>query len=59
MYNRYGGGLGLVNSGNPNLFKALTHKQAEAAKRQLSEPISACKDNAQLRHFSLDKAKFL
>ncbi|KAG9009031.1 hypothetical protein FRB90_008651, partial [Tulasnella sp. 427] len=55
---RGSGGLGLVNSMNPNLFKNMTQAQAEAAKEKLSAPP---KDDADFhsREFSLDIAKML
>jgi hypothetical protein len=45
--------------GNPNLFHALTQKQAEAAKATLSAPIKDSKDNEHQRFFNLDIAKML
>ena len=41
------------------MFHALTQEQAEAAKRALSAPIKASKDDDRQRFFNLDIAKFL
>lgn len=58
---REGGGLGIVNSSNPNLFKSLTVEQAEAGKEFLSADISTRveKDTDSERHFNFDAAKLL
>ncbi|KIO27368.1 hypothetical protein M407DRAFT_191699 [Tulasnella calospora MUT 4182] len=54
---RGSGGLGLVNSMNPHLFKNLTPAQADAAKEKLSAPPDPSEYEA--RKFSLDIAKML
>ncbi|KAF9511085.1 hypothetical protein BS47DRAFT_1347099, partial [Hydnum rufescens UP504] len=61
----FGGGLGIVNSGNANFFKALTKKQVEAAKMELhrgfgeSKPDRECPPNENARVFDYDIAKLL
>ncbi|KAF8323587.1 Alpha/Beta hydrolase protein [Cantharellus anzutake] len=54
---KYGGGLGLVNAGNPSLFYALTQEQAAAAKKALGVDIAKQKDNTKERFFDFDIAK--
>ncbi|KAG8947800.1 hypothetical protein FRC04_010286 [Tulasnella sp. 424] len=54
---RSSGGLGLVNSMNPHLFKNLTQPQADAAKEKLAAPPDP--EEYQARKFSLDIAKML
>ena len=56
---REAGGLGLVNSANPQLFKSMTAAQADAAKAFLSRDIAKSKDSDSTRYFNLDAAKLL
>ncbi|KAF9512410.1 hypothetical protein BS47DRAFT_1345561, partial [Hydnum rufescens UP504] len=56
---QYRGGLGLVNSDNPNLFNAPIIPQAEAGDKALSQDILDQKGSETARYFNFDVAKLL
>ncbi|KAF8305567.1 alpha/beta-hydrolase [Clavulina sp. PMI_390] len=56
---KHGGGLGVVNAWNPNIFKVMTLEQAAAAKGALSASYKDSPNTKDHRVFDLDVARLL